>query len=139
MNEQTITEAVKNRILLTEVIPGLFQATSFQWKGNDKNDKNELDRKAYPIVSFLVFNQDKTTCVEWEVAYGPITLYESCGEFYETEEGERLKAGTKHWYLGNCKTNGNWTQLGVYKQGLPSDVVDGDFEAIKTKLMRNLG
>ena len=70
--------------------------------------------------------------------HSPIAFYESCGEFYETEEGERLKAGTVHWYLGNCKTNGNWTQLAVYERGLPSLVTEGDFEGLKIELTRYL-
>lgn len=59
---------------------------------------------------------------EWEPDNGPITVIYKCRA---EDEGS-----IPHWFYGFYTGQGNWSQLAVEEEGLPSAFLDGDYKYI---------
>ena len=71
-------------------------------------------------MSFFYDNGD--VGAEWEPDNGPITVIYKCEKDH--------KDAKKHWFYDYSTGTGNWSQLAVEEEGLPSAFLDGDYEYI---------
>lgn len=108
------------RVGITEFqgIEGAYLVISGRWK-NDEHDY------CTPMVSFLFDGGD--FAAEWEPQHGPIQIWEKC-------TAEHPKCEKHYFYDYVVKVFGNWSQLAVSNNGLPSSFVDGNYEHIYSVL-----
>ena len=69
-------------------------------------------------MSFFYDNGD--IGAEWEPDNGPITIIYKCSK--------DDKDAQKHWFYDYCMGYGNWSQLAVNEEGLPSAFLMGDYD-----------
>lgn len=80
--------------------------------------KAETGNGVKKCMSFFFDNGD--VGAEWEPDNGPITVIFKCKE---NDEGSQ-----PHWFYDFYTGQGNWSQLAVEEEGLPSAFLDGDYE-----------
>ena len=82
--------------------------------------KSDAGNGVKKCMSF--FYNNGNVGAEWEPDYGPITIIYKC----EKDNGD----AQKHWFYDYYTGNGNWSQLAVEGEGLPSAFLDGDYKYI---------
>ena len=127
--------AVKDRfILVSEFAKGCYVYQSFV----GSTDSTFGDFSVSHVVTFIA-DPGNGVIAEWEPQYGPIQIWEECGENWKGEctwsEGE-VGART-HWHFPFVKDHvGQWAQGAVDDERLKEKLASGDLKGVFDVLMR---
>ena len=100
------------------------------YKDHEENTQNYENYEGYttPHISFIYVGNNKA--VEWDGAYGPITVWEKC----EVDYNNGYDKAQPHWVFPFAHGQGNWSQTAVDKARLPEKFNEGDYEGIFNEL-----